>query len=122
MGNHDFHLLMCTLTSHKPNSKDTFFDILEAPDKNILIDYMLSRPLLIEQQGFLLVHAGIPPQWSKNEAFLHAELVQNQLQDDNTERFLSKMYSNEPTKWSNSLDIEQKSRYTINALMRMRFL
>ena len=121
LGNHDFHLLMCTLTSRKPNSKDTFLDILEAPDRNILIDYMLSRPLLIEQQGFLLVHAGIPPQWSKNEAFLHAELVQNQLQSDNAGRFLSKMYSNEPTKWSNSLDIEQKSRYTINALMRMRF-
>ncbi len=90
LGNHDFHLLMCTLTSRKPNSKDTFLDILEAPDRNILIDYMLSRPLLIEQQGFLLVHAGIPPQWSKNEAFLHAELVQNQLQSDNAETFFVK--------------------------------
>jgi len=121
LGNHDFHLLMCTITSHKPNSKDTFLDIIEAPDKNNLIDYMITRPLLIEQQGFLLVHAGIPPQWSKNEAFIHAELVQKQLQGDNVEHFLSKMYSNKPKNWSNNLDIEQKSRYTINALMRMRF-
>ena len=121
LGNHDFHLLMCTLTSHKPNSKDTFLDIIEAPDKSALIDYLLSRPLIIEQQGFLLVHAGIPPQWDKNESFIQAELVQSQLQSDNIEQFLSKMYSNKPTNWSKNLDIEQKSRYTINALMRMRF-
>ena len=51
----------------------------------------------------------------------NAELVQNQLQSDNVDLFLSKMYSNEPTNWSKNLNIEQKSRYTINALMRMRF-
>ena len=121
LGNHDFHLLMCAFTSRKPNPKDTFLDIIEAPDKNALIDYLLSRPLIIECQGFLLVHAGIPPQWGKNESFVHAELVQRQLQGDSVELFLPKMYSNEPTNWSKNLDIEQKSRYTINALMRMRF-
>ncbi len=121
LGNHDFHLLMCALTSRKPNSKDTFLDIISAKDKNSLIDYLLTRPLIIEHQSDLLVHAGIPPQWNKNETFINAELVQKQLQQDNATLFISKMYSNEPVLYSKHFDVEKKSRYTINALLRMRF-
>ena len=44
LGNHDFHLLVCALTTQKPNLKDTFLDILNAPDKHTLLDYLLTRP------------------------------------------------------------------------------
>ena len=48
LGNHDFHLLVCALTSQKPNKKDTFLDILNSRDKSFLLDYLLTRPLFIE--------------------------------------------------------------------------
>ena len=121
LGNHDFHLLVCALTSQKPNFKDTFLDILNAPDKNILLDYLLTRPLILEHQGALLVHAGIPPQWNISNALQNAELVHQQLQVNNPVQFLSKMYSDEPSYYSDKLNNEEKCRYTINALMRMRF-
>ncbi len=121
LGNHDFHLLVCALTSKKPNLKDTFSDILNAPDKHTLLDYLLSRPLILEHQDALLVHAGIPPQWSISDAVQNAELVHQQLQTNNPEKFLSKMYDNEPSSYSDKLSNEEKCRYTINALMRMRF-
>ena len=92
LGNHDFHLLVCALTSQKPNLKDTFSDILNAPDKNTLLDYLLSRPLILEHQDAILVHAGIPPQWNTSDAFQNAELVHQQLQVNNPEQFLSRMY------------------------------
>ena len=95
LGNHDFHLLVCSLTSQKPNFKDTFSDILNAPDKHTLLDYLLTRSLILEHQGALLVHAGIPPQWNISDAFQNAELVQQQLQN-NPKQFLAKMYSDEP--------------------------
>ena len=121
LGNHDFHLLVCALTSKKPNLKDTFSDILNAPDKHALLDYLLSRPLILEHQDALLVHAGIPPQWSISDAVQNAELVHQQLQVNNPAKFLSKMYDNEPSNYSDKLNNEEKCRYTINALMRMRF-
>ena len=120
LGNHDFHLLVCSLTSQKPNFKDTFSDIINAPDKHTLLDYLLTRPLILERQGAILVHAGIPPQWNISDAVQNAELVQQQLQND-PKQFLSKMYGNEPSCYSNKLGNEEKCRYTINALLRMRF-
>jgi len=121
LGNHDFHLLVCALTPKKPSPKDTFSDILNAPDKNTLLDYILSRPLILEHKSALLVHAGIPPQWNISDALQNAELVHQQLQKNDPAKFLSKMYDNEPSCYSDKLNDEEKCRYTINALMRMRF-
>ena len=120
LGNHDFHLLVCALTPHHPNRKDTFHDILNAPDKNTLLDYLLTRPLLIEQSNALLVHAGIPPQWSKTKALKQNKLVESRLQGGDIEQFLSVMYGNEPAKESDYLTEDEVCRYAINAMMRMR--
>jgi bis(5'-nucleosyl)-tetraphosphatase (symmetrical) len=121
LGNHDFHLLVCALTPHRPNRKDTFHDILDAPDKNALLDYLLTRPLLIEQNNALLVHAGIPPQWSKEKALKQNKLVESHLQGGDVGQFLSVMYGNEPAKELGCLNEEEICRYAINAMMRMRF-
>ena len=121
LGNHDFHLLVCALTDRKPNKKDTFQDILMSNDKIKLLDYLLERPLVIEHEEALLVHAGIPPQWSKKDALTNSRLVENNLQSGNVEDFLSKMYGNSPNNWNQNLSNEDQSRYIINAFMRMRF-
>ena len=121
LGNHDFHLLVCAITEKNPNKKDTFHDILEANDKNTLLDYLIERPLVIEHEGALMVHAGVPPNWSQSDVINNAALVHTYLQNDNLSEFLSQMYGNFPNTWSENLRIEEKCRYTINALMRMRF-
>ncbi|MCS5591439.1 MAG: symmetrical bis(5'-nucleosyl)-tetraphosphatase [Gammaproteobacteria bacterium] len=121
LGNHDFHLLVCALTPHRPNRKDTFQDILQASDKNTLLDYLLTRPLLIECNNALLVHAGIPPQWDRATALKRAKQVERCLQSNDVTKFLSIMYGNEPTKESDFLSKDETCRYSINAMMRMRF-
>jgi bis(5'-nucleosyl)-tetraphosphatase (symmetrical) len=121
LGNHDFHLLVCALTSRKPNKRDTFSDILNSRDKSSLLDYLLTRPLFIEYKDALFVHAGVPPQWNEFDIIENAELVQRNLHGNNPGEFLSKMYKNEPVLFKNELTKEEKCRYTINALMRMRF-
>ena len=130
LGNHDFHLLVCALTSQQPNLKDTFTDILNSPDRHTLIEYLLSRPLILELQDALLVHAGIPPQWSTSDALHNAKLVHQKLQGNDSGQFLTKMFGiidsslntwYKPSYWSDELNEEGKCRYTINALMRMRF-
>ena len=121
LGNHDFHLLVCALTDRHPNKKDTFYDILEANDKNTLLDYLIERPLVIKYKDCLMVHAGVPPNWSQSDVINNAALVHSQLRNENLSEFLSQMYGNLPHTWSENLTIEEKCRYTINALMRMRF-
>ena len=121
IGNHDFHLIACALGSKKQNKKDTFSDILQAKDKHKLIDFLLSKPLVIAENDALLVHAGIPPNWDRNIALSKSLMVQRKLQANNVSEFITDMYSNEPAKWSNDLDEIDDCRYTINALMRMRF-
>ena len=121
LGNHDFHLLVCALTDRKPNRKDTFQDVLMATDKTILIDFLLQRPLAIDYSDALFVHAGIPPQWTKSDVLENSAIVENNLQSNNAVSFLSKMYGNSPYSLQEKLTDEEKSRYTINALLRMRF-
>ncbi len=121
LGNHDFHLLVCAMTERSPNKKDTFQDILAASDKATLLDYLLERPLAIENDNALLVHAGVPPQWGINDVLENSKLVEKNLKSIDVQNFLSKMYSNSPFTWHDQLTNEEKLRYTINALMRMRF-
>ena len=121
LGNHDFHLLVCALTDRQPTKKDTFQDILSAPDKLQLLDYLLKRPLAIKHENALLVHAGAPPQWSITSVLENSILVEENLQSENASNFLSKMYGDKPHTWNENLSDEEKSRYIINALMRMRF-
>ena len=121
LGNHDFHLLVCALSDRHPNKKDTFHDILEANDKNTLLDYLIEKPLAIEYEDCLMVHAGVPPNWSQSDVINNAALVHSQLRNENLSEFLSQMYGNLPHTWSENLTIEEKCRYTINALMRIRF-
>ena len=121
LGNHDFHLLVCALTPHQPNRKDTIQDILQASDKTELLDYLLTRPLLIEQNNTLMVHAGIPPHWDTKTALNKAQQVEMCLQKDDVCDFLSVMYGNNPTTEADCQNNTEHHRYTINALMRMRF-
>ena len=121
LGNHDFHLLVCALTERNPNKKDTFQDILEAPDKVVMLDYLLQRPLAIDYKNALLVHAGAPPKWGMTDVLENSKLVEKNLQSENASIFLSKMYGDSPYIWDEEHSNEEKSRYAINALMRMRF-
>ncbi len=121
LGNHDFHLLACTLGDKTPNSKDTFGDILNAKNALELIDFLVQQPLVIEHQNALLVHAGIPPLWSKAIVLEQSSIVEKHLQSSQAGQFINAMYYNQPYTWTDQLDEMESCRYTINACMRMRF-
>jgi len=121
LGNHDFHLLACTIGNINPNKKDTFSDITNAKNATKLLEFLTQQPLVIHEQNALMVHAGIPPNWDKNTVLTQAALVQANLQSENLAEFLTKMYHNQPDTWHANLGEIEQCRYTVNALMRMRF-
>jgi len=125
LGNHDFHLLAAYSGLDKFTSKsDTLRDILEADDVDELMDWLRLQPLMVTHSFFhaVMVHAGIPPQWSISEARNYAQEVHNQLAQPNWQDFIAKkLFGSEPREWDNSLAGDDRLRYIVNAFARMRF-
>ena len=61
----------------KPHRGDTLDDILNAPERDALIDWLRQRPLALFEHGWLMVHAGVLPQWDLADTMARAhELVE----------------------------------------------
>lgn len=123
LGNHDLHLLAAAAGIRRPSPRDTFRDVLEAPDAAVLLDWLRRRPLLHVDRAArrVLVHAGIPPQWSVEQAEAAAREIEDVLRAPAWRDRLAEMYGDEPAVWSPGLSRADRRRYTINALTRMRF-
>jgi bis(5'-nucleosyl)-tetraphosphatase (symmetrical) len=122
LGNHDLHLLAVAFaTKRKIKSADTIEDVLDAPDRDALLDWLLSRPLahFDTARNSLLVHAGLVPQWSAASALSLAREVEAALKKDPRALF-DEMYGDQPDKWSDSLKGADRLRFAINALTRLR--
>jgi len=68
LGNHDLKLLACAAGAGEVRTKDTFGDVLAAPDRDELIGWLARRPLLVQLEEHILVHAGVLPFWTLDEA------------------------------------------------------
>jgi bis(5'-nucleosyl)-tetraphosphatase (symmetrical) len=125
LGNHDLHLLALANDVRVSNNRfDSMYKILGHEDCDELIEWLRFRPLAHHSKKLntLMVHAGIPPQWSANKTLALAAEVEAALQGDDYVSFLKSMYGNEPAKWSGKLDGKKRLRFIVNALTRMRML
>jgi bis(5'-nucleosyl)-tetraphosphatase (symmetrical) len=120
LGNHDLHLLAVAAGVQKANRADTLDEILAAPDRDELIAWLRRRPLAMFVDTHLLVHAGVPPQWSAEQTMRLAGEVEAVLRGDGWVAFLGQMYGNEPDRWDDSLTGIDRLRCIVNALTRMR--
>jgi bis(5'-nucleosyl)-tetraphosphatase (symmetrical) len=123
LGNHDLTLLAVAAGQVKPKRKDTFHSILEAPDRDELLHWLRRCPLLHHDPvlGFTMVHAGLPPQWDLVLAQRGAAEVEAALRGPNYQDFLARMFGSEPRRWKSELSGDDRLRFTVNALTRMRF-
>jgi bis(5'-nucleosyl)-tetraphosphatase (symmetrical) len=123
LGNHDLHLLAVALVGAKLRKSDTLSDVLTAPDREPLIEWLLHRPLAHYEPHFgdLLVHAGVVPQWSAVLTMELAQEVELALRRD-ARGLLAAMYGDEPDRWQQKLSGMDRLRFTVNVLTRMRFL
>jgi len=122
-GNHELHMLAAAAGARGPKSKDTFDDILEAPDRADLLDWVRHLPLLHHDAdlGFTLVHAGLHRDWDLASAQKLAREVETELRRDDYELLFDYMYGDEPVQWSPDLAHEERIRFAINCFTRMRY-
>ncbi|TRX75081.1 symmetrical bis(5'-nucleosyl)-tetraphosphatase [Pseudomonas mangiferae] len=124
LGNHDLHLLAVAHNVERLKKNDTLQEILDAPDRDPLLDWLRRQKLLHydEARGVAMVHAGIPPQWTLRKALQRAAEVEDALRDDvRLPLFLEGMYGNEPATWNKRLTGMPRLRAITNYFTRMRF-
>lgn len=68
LGNHDLHLLGRATGAASEKRKETLAEVLAAPDCGDLCAWLRTRNLLHREGSFVLVHAGLPPRWTTDEA------------------------------------------------------
>jgi bis(5'-nucleosyl)-tetraphosphatase (symmetrical) len=125
LGNHDMHLLAVAHGGERTlKSKDTLVDILNAPDADELLAWIRHQRFLHfdEELGYLMVHAGLPPQWGRDQAIACARELEAMLQGPGFEDFLAAMYGNQPDLWHPELTGNDRYRFLINCFTRMRFV
>jgi len=125
LGNHDLHLLAIANDINATNRKnDSLREILVDDGGAELIDWLRMQPLAhySPKLNTLMVHAGIPPQWTVKKTLRRAKEVERALRADNYVEFLKQMYGDLPDEWSGTLRGEARLRYIVNALTRMRML
>ncbi|KAI3598625.1 Bis(5'-nucleosyl)-tetraphosphatase, symmetrical [Cupriavidus necator H850] len=121
LGNHDIHALAAAAGVRKNGKSDTLHDILAAPDREDLLTWLRHRPLAVLEDDFLLVHAGVLPQWTATQVIDLAHEVEDQLQGPNWQGFLADIFGNAANRWHDGLRGIERHRVVINALTRLRY-
>jgi bis(5'-nucleosyl)-tetraphosphatase (symmetrical) len=121
LGNHDLHLLSVSAGIRKSKKGDTIDDILAAPDAADLLDWVRHRPIAHFDNGMLMVHAGVLPQWDAALTMELADELQRALRAPNWKETLAGLYGNEPNRWTPGVKGIERLRLTCSALTRIRF-
>ncbi|NQX89097.1 MAG: symmetrical bis(5'-nucleosyl)-tetraphosphatase [Halioglobus sp.] len=121
LGNHDLHLLATAAGVRSQSPNDTLDGILSAPDREHLLQWLTTLPLIHRERGYTLVHAGVPPQWTIEEAIAYASEVEGVLRSPDCTTFLQEMYGDTPAQWSDDLAGTARLRVITNYLTRMRY-
>ena len=125
LGNHDLHLIALANGIEVSGSHyESLRKILRKKGREELIDWLRRRPLAHydENLNTMMVHAGVPPQWSIKKTLKRAAEVEAILRSDDYVDFLENMYGNKPDRWKSKLDGHKRARYIVNALTRMRMI
>lgn len=122
LGNHDLYLLKVAFAGVSGRKRhDTLQRILEAPDRDELIGWVRTRPLMHLEGPYAMVHAGLLPEWTAEHARSLAAEVEAVLAGDACELFLEHLWGNSPKVWREDLIGWDRLRVIVNAMTRMRF-
>jgi bis(5'-nucleosyl)-tetraphosphatase (symmetrical) len=121
LGNHDLHLLALAAGVRGPHRQDTLQALLADPEREHWLAWLRSCKLADVSDGWLLVHAGVAPQWSTDQTLSLAGEVEALLQSAAWADFLHHIYGNLPARWSDALEGHDRIRAIVNTLTRIRF-
>jgi bis(5'-nucleosyl)-tetraphosphatase (symmetrical) len=122
LGNHDWHLLAVAAGVRPRHRSDTLDDILDAPDREAWLEWLRQRRMAVHAHGWLMLHAGVVPQWDLETTLSLAGALERALRESTPRDFLGAMFGNEPACWNDVSNEKERLRFTLNTLTRIRFV
>lgn len=124
LGNHDLSLLAIGERREEDQRKVNadLQRVLFAEDRDALLGWLRTQPLVhVDRElGWMMVHAGLAPKWTTEQAQAHAREVERHLQGPGFRNLLKNMYGDRPI-WSSGLAGLDRIRALINIFTRMRY-
>lgn len=122
LGNHDLHCLALARGYTERGRHPSLAALLAAADLTVLMDWLQRQSLVLRSDDgrYLMSHAGLPPQWSSNQALSHSAELEAVLQSPDSGEFFRHMYGNSPAQWRDDLQGIERLRCITNYLTRMR--
>jgi bis(5'-nucleosyl)-tetraphosphatase (symmetrical) len=120
LGNHDVFLLAAAQGIVTLRPKDTIQDILAAADRSELTDWLRHQPLHRREGEYLMVHAGLLPQWSVDDAIKLALEVEAVLAGPDYVALLSEVFHGVSRPWNPALKGIERLAGITRVLTRLR--
>ena len=122
LGNHDLHLLARAAGITQAKSGDTLDEILAAPDRDLLLDWLRRRPLVHFEEPFVVVHAGLVPDWSLAEVKQLDEALAIRLAGDKWAALLEELYRRQTAGCREDLEGEERLAAAAAVFTRTRMV
>ena len=120
LGNHDLFLLAVAEDIVTLRPKDTIQDVLATEDRAELMEWLRCQPLHYRERSFFMVHAGLLPQWTIDEAVNLAREVEAVLSGPNYRTVLEALFREPSPRWDPTLAGAERLASITRVLTRLR--
>lgn len=120
LGNHDLHLLARAAGVTRPKRRDNLENILQALDREALLDWLRQLPLYHREGNLALVHGGLHPAWSLEEAETLAREAETALRGRKSKDALASIYTGRPEGWDPQSSGIPRLQAILHILTRIR--
>ena len=122
LGNHELHLLARAVGAAAAREEDTLNDILAAPDCGELLEWLKRRPLVHHFGPYVMVHAGLAPDWNIELTRGLAETVAARLAAPDGNEVIRMLYAGRDLSWNVDLRGDEQLAAATAIFSRMRMV
>ena len=122
LGNHDLHLLSRAARVTKARRGDTLDEVLAAPDRDELLEWLRSRPLVHQFGPFVMVHAGLMPAWNIERTRALADAASERLAGPRHGEVLRALTTRRKKGWSSELEDDLQLAAAMAVFTRIRMV
>jgi bis(5'-nucleosyl)-tetraphosphatase (symmetrical) len=120
LGNHEIFAIALKLNATQAKKSHTLHSLLDAPDSLELIDWLRQRPVLIQYNDNIFIHAGIHPNFNIEDALAYNNLIQEKLSSNDADKFLYNYYQTRLFDPQGCESSEEKVRFALAAFTLLR--
>lgn len=121
LGNHEIHFLSVAYGLRRLHPHDTLLPLLQSAKKDLYVNWLRQQHLALDIEGWLAVHAGVLPQWSKENTLVYAKEIEDIIRGPDIKGFLQEIFGDQPDLWRDDLKGIDRLRIIMNTLARIRF-